>query len=137
MHRLSKLDLCLYCKNYTLASNVDLMGYSSFCICLVTNGAKDGIFGALYHASKVHLLYLSIIWQILLSYNFNSCICASFNPNSQHICRGSNCYHLGFMKLVHILLHMVNMFGQATWIQLNFNLYLCERVVINYQKGGD
>ena len=35
-------------------------------------------------------------------------------------CRGSNCYHLGFMKLVHILLHMVNMRGQATWIQLNF-----------------
>ena len=34
-------------------------------------------------------------------------------------------------------LHMVNMLGQATWIQMNFNSYLCERVVINYQKGGD
>ena len=64
-------------------------------------------------------------------------ICASYNPNSQHICTGSNCYHLGFMKLVHILLHMVNMLGQATWIQMNFNSYLCIRVVINYQKGGD
>ena len=42
-----------------------------------------------------------------------------------------------FMKLVHILLHMVNMLGQATWIQLNFNSYLCIRVVINYQKGGE
>ena len=31
---------------------------------------------------------------------------------------------------------MVNMFGQATWIQLNFNSYLCKRVVINYQKRG-
>ena len=40
------------------------------------------------------------------------------------------------MKFVHILLHMVNMFGQATWIQLNFNSYICERVVINYQKRG-
>ena len=36
-----------------------------------------------------------------------------------------------------ILLHMVNMLGQATWIQVKFNSYLCERVVINYQKGGD
>ena len=43
---------------------------------------------------------------------------------------------MGFMKLVHILLHIVNMLGQATWIQLNFNSYLCVRVVINYQKGG-
>ena len=34
-------------------------------------------------------------------------------------------------------LHMVNMLGQATWIQMNFNSYLCIRVVINYQKGGD
>jgi uncharacterized protein YjaG (DUF416 family) len=30
---------------------------------------------------------------------------------------------------------MVNMLEQATWTQLNFNLYLCERVAINYQKG--
>ena len=64
-------------------------------------------------------------------------ICASYNPNSQHICRGRNCYHLGFMKLVHILLHMVNMLGQATLIQLNFNSYICEMVAIDYQKGGD
>jgi hypothetical protein len=35
------------------------------------------------------------------------------------------------------LLHMVKMLGQATWIQTNFNSYLCKRVVINYQKGGD
>jgi hypothetical protein len=41
------------------------------------------------------------------------------------------------MKLVHILLQMVNMLGQATWIQNDFNSYLRERVVINYQKGGD
>ena len=32
-------------------------------------------------------------------------------------------------------LHMVKMLGQATWIQIEFNSYLCERVVINYQKG--
>ena len=34
-------------------------------------------------------------------------------------------------------LHMVKMLGQATWIQMNFNSYLSERVVINYKKGGD
>ena len=28
---------------------------------------------------------------------------------------------------------MVNMLGQATWIKLNFNSYLCERDVINDQ----
>ena len=40
------------------------MGYSSSYVCLVTNGAKDGIMvhSDWYHASKVHLLYLSIIW---------------------------------------------------------------------------
>jgi hypothetical protein len=32
---------------------------------------------------------------------------------------------------------MVKMLGQATWIQNVFNSNLCERVVINYQKGGD
>jgi hypothetical protein len=41
------------------------------------------------------------------------------------------------MKLVHILLQMVNMLGQATWIQNDLNSYLYVRVVINYQKGGD
>jgi hypothetical protein len=30
---------------------------------------------------------------------------------------------------------MVNMLGKATWIQNNFNSYLCDRVIINYQKG--
>ena len=60
----------------------------------------------------------------IVSYIYYLSICASFNPNSQHIYRGSNCYHMEFMKLVHILLHMVNMFGQATWIQLNFSSYL-------------
>ena len=64
---------------------------------------------------------------------------------SKHMCKlqskllthmqGRNCNHMGFMKLVYTLLHMVNILGQATWIQMNFNLYLCERVVINYQKG--
>jgi hypothetical protein len=34
-------------------------------------------------------------------------------------------------------LQMVKMLGQATWIQNDFNSYLCERVVINYQKGED
>ena len=32
-------------------------------------------------------------------------------------------------------LYMVKMLRQATWIQIDFNSYLCERVVINYQKG--
>ena len=29
------------------------------------------------------------------------------------------------------------MLGQATSIQKDFIQYLCEKVVINYQKGGD
>jgi hypothetical protein len=41
------------------------------------------------------------------------------------------------MELIHILLQMVNMLGQVTWIQNDFNSYLYEWVVINYQKGGD
>jgi hypothetical protein len=36
----------------TLASNVDLMGYSSFCECLVINSAKDGVIGALRLVSR-------------------------------------------------------------------------------------
>jgi hypothetical protein len=34
-------------------------------------------------------------------------------------------------------LQMVKMLGQAIWIQNDFNSYLCERVLINYQKEGD
>ena len=34
-----------------------------------------------------------------------------------------------------IPLHMIKMLGQETWIQMNFNSYLCERVVMNYQTG--
>ena len=50
--QVEQLDLCLFCKNQTLASNDDLTGYSSFCVCLITNGAKDGIFGALQLVSR-------------------------------------------------------------------------------------
>ena len=39
------------------------------------------------------------------------------------------------MKLVHILLHMVNMLGKATWIQLNVNSYLYERLSSITKKG--
>ena len=28
-------------------------------------------------------------------------------------------------------------YGDASVIQMNFNSYLCERVIINYQKGID
>ena len=135
--QVKKLDLCSFYGNQILASNVDLMRYSSFCVCLVTHGAKDGILvhSDWYHASKVHLLYLSIIWQKLSPIFPIQAYVQSFNPNSQHIYRGSNCYHMEFMKLIYIPLHIVNMLGQATWIQNDFNLYLCERVVINYKKG--
>ena len=42
-------------KTRPLLLKIDLMGYSSFCVCLVTNGAKDGILmhSDWYHASKV------------------------------------------------------------------------------------
>ena len=78
-----------------------------------------------YHASKVHLLYLSIIWQTLPSKFQIYAYVQAFNPNSQHICRGANATNLGFIKLVQTLLHMVNMLGQATWIQLNlFHIFV-------------
>ena len=38
---------------------------------------------------------------------------------------GANATNLGFIKLVQTLLHMVNMLGQATWIQLNlFHIFV-------------
>ena len=115
------------------------------CLCFASNsrwyltnhGAKDGIFGALRLVSRFK--GPSLISQHHLvdidSYISYLNIYASYYPNSQHICRGSNCYHMGFIKLVHILLHIVNMLEQATQIQMYFNSYLCERVVISYQKG--
>ena len=139
MHRLSNQTYVYIVKTRPLLLMLISPGYSNFCVCLVTNGAKDGIFGALRLVSCFKGPYLIPQHHLvdIDSYIFYLSICASFNPNSQHICRGSNCYHMGFMKLFHILLHMVNMLGQATWVQLNFISYLCTRVVINYQNGGD
>ena len=125
----------------TRALHIMLISQSIQCFCFASNskwyltnhGAKDGIFGALRLVScfkgpsLIHQHNLVDIDSYISYLN----ICISYNPNSQHICRGSNCYHLGFMNL----LHVVNMLGQAIWTQLNFNSYLCERVVINYQKG--
>jgi hypothetical protein len=99
------------------------MKYSSFCVCLVTNGYKDGIFGALRLVSHFKAPIYAYVQ-------------ASIQSLSTYV-GGTNSTIWGFMKLVHILLYMVNMLGQATWIQLNFNSYLYERVVIDYQKGGD
>ena len=66
---------------------------------------------------------------------------------SKHMCKlqskllahmkGEQLLPFGVHEACPYLLHMVNMLGQATWIQLNSNSYLCIRVVINYQKGGD
>ena len=66
---------------------------------------------------------------------------------SKHMCKlqskllahmqGEQLLPFGIHETCPYPLHMVNMLGQATWIQLNYNSYLCERVVINYQKGGD
>jgi hypothetical protein len=41
------------------------------------------------------------------------------------------------MKLVHILYTWQKILGKQHKFKLNFNTYLCERVVINYQKGRD
>ena len=133
-----KQDLCSFYRNQTLASNIDLMGYSSLCVCLVTNGAKDGILvhSDWYHASKVHLLYLSIIWQTLSPIFPIKHMCKLQSKLLAHM-QGEQLLPYGVHVTCPYTLHMVNMLGQATWIQMNFNSYLCERVVINYQKGGD
>ena len=128
--------VCIYLSNVQVVSSYQSFFFNWY---RANYGAKDGIMvhSDWYHASKVHLLYLSIIWQKLTPIFLIKAYVQSYNPNSQHISRGSNCYHMEFVKLVHILLNMVNMLGQATWIQLNLILYLCIWVVINYQKGGD
>ena len=76
----------------SLTYNVDLTGFLSFDACLATHGAKDGVNGNSdwYHASKVHLLHLSIILDELLTLNFNiHAYVQNSIPNLMHICRGS------------------------------------------------
>ena len=90
-----------------------------------------------YHASKVHLLQLSIIWQTLLSHNSNPCICVSFQSKLLGHMQGEQILPMGVHETCPNPLHMVKILGQATWIQNDFNSYLCEMVVINYQKEKD
>ena len=115
------------------------MGYSSFCVYI----QLLMVLRMVYWCTPIGIMLqrsisytLASLGRNCLLYFLSKHMCKSYNPNSQHICRGSNCYHMEFMKLVHILLHMVNMLGQAILIQLNFNSYLCIRVVINYQNRG-
>jgi hypothetical protein len=65
----------------TLSYNVDLTGFSSFCECLVTNGAKDGV----QIATPIVITLQRSILYILASFGShyfptlsNPCICASF-----------------------------------------------------------
>ena len=70
-------------------------GILSFNACLVKYGAKDGVNGNSdwYHATKVHLLHLSIILDDLLTLNFNiHAYVPNFTPNFMHICRGSKSF---------------------------------------------
>jgi len=49
---------------------------------------------------------------------------------------GANATNLGLWNLSISFTHG-KMLGQATWIQKDLIEYLCKKVVINYQKGGD
>ena len=76
-------------------------------------GAKDGIMvhSDWYHASKVHLLYRSIIWQTLSpKFPIGDKLQSKLLAHMQ----GEQLLPMEFMKLVYIFLHMVNMLGQAT-----------------------
>ena len=137
--QVGQLDLRLFCEDQTLASNDDLTRYSSFCDYLVTNGAKDGIFGALRLVScfkgpslipQHHLVEIDSYVSYLI-------ICAKLQSKLLAHMQGEQLLPFGVHETCPYPLHMVNILGQATWIQMNFNSYLCIRVVINYQKGED
>ena len=126
----------------SLAYNVDLMRYLVFVFCksYLTKMVLRMVYlvhSDWYHVLKFHLLYLIIIWQTLLSHNSNLCICPSFQSKLLAHMQGEQMLPMKVHETCPNPLHMVNMLGQATWIQMNFNSYLCERVVINYQKGED
>ena len=103
----------------SLASNVDLTRYLVFVFCkkyLTSNGAKDDILvhSDWYHASKVHLLHISIIWQALLFHNSNLCICASFQSKLLAHIQGEQMLPTQVHETCPNPLHMVKMIGQAT-----------------------
>jgi hypothetical protein len=61
-------------------------------------------------------------------------MCKLSNPNSSTYVGGSNATNLGLWNLSIFFTHG-KILGQATWILKDFIEYLCEKVVINYQKG--
>ena len=125
-----------------LAYNVDLMRYVFLCLCkcyLTNNGAKDGIIGALRLVSRLKgpsLIPLHHLVDITLP-----------QLHSMHMCklRSKLLAHMQEELMLPIQvhetcpypLHMVKSLGKQHEFKLNFILYLCERVVINYQKEGD
>ena len=82
------------------------MGFSSFCECLVTSGAKDGVqmatpIGIMLQRS---ILYTLSLFGSYYSQTSNPCICASFQIQTlSTYVGGANTTNFGFMKLVHNL----------------------------------
>jgi len=100
----------------------------------VFHGAKDGVKGNSdwYHASKVHLLHLSIILDELLTLNLNI---HAYVQNSI-----PNLAHSSKIELEMIVQSLV--MNTTHWTSMassqNFNAnHSLSWVVINYQKGGD
>ena len=89
-----------------------------------------------YHASKVHLLYLSIIWQNCLLHFLSNHMCKLQSKLLAHM-QGEQLLPYGIHETCPYLFTRGKYAWEAIWIQLNFNSYLYVRVVINYQKGGD
>ena len=139
MNRLSNQTYVYIVKNQTLASNVDLTGYSSFCVCLVTNSAKDGIFGALQLISCFKGPFLTPQHQlvdIILPQLKSMHICKLQSKLLAHM-QVELMLSIGVHETCPYPLHMVKNLGKQHGFKIDFNSYLCVRAVINYQKEGD
>ena len=136
MHRLSNQTHAHY-ENYTLTFNVDLMGYSSFYVCLVTNGAKDGVMvhSGWYNTLKGPSLIPQHHLVEIVSYISYLSICARLQSKLLAHMQREQLLPYRVHETCPYSLHMVNMLEQATSVQLNFNSYLCERVALITKKG--
>ena len=141
MHRMIVRYALLIFKWYqNLAYNVDLTRYLVFVFCksyLTNHGAKDVIIDALRlisHFKGPSLTPQHHLVDITLSQLQFMDMCKLQSKLFAHM-QGGQMLPMRVHETCPNPLHMVKMLGQATWIQLNFNSYLCERIVINYKKG--
>ena len=133
------LDLCLYCENQTLASNVDLMGYSSFCVHVQLLMVLSMVYWCTPIGTRFKgpsLIPQHHLVDITLPHFLSIHTCNLLSKLLAHM-QGELMLPIRVHETCPNPLYMVKMLRQATWIQIDFNSYLCESVVINYQKRRD